>query len=461
MNKYLKKMAGTLMIASVILTNTALAQQWDVNFIQQHLQERVDLQKAATGISVALISDAGVEYISYGSTTHEGSPVDELSVYEIGSITKIFTASILAEMITEGELNLDDSISQFLPSTINIPTRNNQSISLRNLSNQNSGLPRLPTNLSPEDLSNPYADYSVQQMYEFLNDYELTRDVGEVYEYSNLGVGLLGHVLAQKAGSGYEALVTEKILAPLAMSDTSITLSADQLDRLAFGHDFELNQVPNWDLPTLAGAGALRSTTSDMAKFIAANLDSGNSSMTNALQLTHENRTATTTPNIEIGLNWHISTDHGTEVIWHNGGTGGYRSFAGFVKDKNIGVVVLANSVSSVDDLGFYLLEPAYPLIDFRKELSPNEMNTDHYQQYTGLYQLAPNFSLHITIEGSSLFAQATGQPKFQIFQEAEHEFFLRVVDAQISFILDEVGNIGSLVLHQGGADMPAPRVDE
>jgi CubicO group peptidase (beta-lactamase class C family) len=136
------------------------------------------------------------------------------------------------------------------------------------------GLPRLPSNFKPKDPSNPYADCTVEQLYQFLSSYELPRDVDSQVEYSNLGIGLLGHALERRAGEDYESLVRRRILVQLGMNSTCIALSPDMKARLASEHNGKLEGVGNWDVTTLAGAGALRSTANDMLTFLAAN-DSG------------------------------------------------------------------------------------------------------------------------------------------------------------------------------------------
>ena len=149
-------------------------------------------------------------------------PLDGNTVFEMGSISKVFTGALLADMVARGEVKLDDPIAKYLPQTVKVPSRNGRQITLLDLATQSSGLPRLPSNMRPADFSNPYADYSVQQLYEFLSGYSLTRDPGQRYEYSNLGVGLLGHVLALRAGKSYEEILKERILDPLGMNDTRV-----------------------------------------------------------------------------------------------------------------------------------------------------------------------------------------------------------------------------------------------
>ena len=225
--------------------------------LTQRVSAFADSGKHGSGIVVGLLDARGTRRIV-------AVGVDGSQVFEIGSITKAFTASLLADMAARGEVRLDDPVAKYLPPSAHVPSRNGKQITLVDLATQSSGLPRLPTNLAPRNPANPYADYSVEQLYAFLSGYELPRDVGATYEYSNLGMGLLGHALALKAGTSYENLVNRRLLTPLGMRETAITLSPALRARLAPGHDGEGNVVPNWDLPTLAGAGAVRSTAFDM-----------------------------------------------------------------------------------------------------------------------------------------------------------------------------------------------------
>jgi CubicO group peptidase (beta-lactamase class C family) len=307
-------------------------------------------------------------------------------------------------------------------------------------------------------MSNPYADYSVQQLYTFLSSYELPRDIGAQFEYSNLGVGLLGHVLALRAGKSYEALVTERILTPLKMNDTRVVFTSAMRSHLAAGHDGAGKAVANWDLPTLAGAGALRSTANDMVKFLAANLDSTSGAVGRALATAHV-PVRDADRQTKIGLGWFTLSPFGTPLVFHNGQTGGYHSFIALDQTKGRGVVILANFGASIDDIGFNLLDPRFPVAPPAKVRTEIAMTPGILAAYVGVYRLAPEFEIAITTEGGSLYAQATGQGKLQLFAESETEFFLKEVDAQISFVKDSTGKVNQLILHQGGANVPGMRV--
>jgi D-alanyl-D-alanine-carboxypeptidase/D-alanyl-D-alanine-endopeptidase len=402
----------------------------------------------AVGIVTGVVDSNGRQVFAAGKVTRGGNQApDGDTVFEIGSITKVFTSLLLADMIEKGEVKADDPVAKFLPASVTLPSRNGRQITLLDLSMQVSGLPRLPGNLKPADPANPYADYDAPKLYDFLSRYKLTRDPGEKYEYSNLAVGLLGHALALKAGMPYEELLRRRIFEPLGMTSTSITLSDDQKKRLAPGYDVSLQPVKNWDLGVLAGAGAIRSTVNDMLKFVAANLELTDSPLRAAMRRMRSIKKDTGTPDLQIAMAWHILTSFDEQIYWHNGGTGGYRTFMGFNPATRQGVVILCNTFTDNDDLGRHILESRYPVAAVRKELQVDPAILEHY---VGEYELTPAFKINVTRDGSRLFVQATGQPRLEIFPQSETEFFLKLVDAQITFQKD------GLILHQNGKDQKA-----
>lgn len=543
--------------------------------IQATIKARVD-NGINTGIVVGIMDASGTRYYSYGVKSAKGNEaVNEHAVFEIGSISKTFTATLLAEAVDKGEVKLTDPIQRYLPSGVTAPVRNGASIQLVHLSNHTSSLPRLPSNLTPANPVNPYADYTEKQLYDFLGQYTLTRDIGSEYEYSNYAAGLLGHILATRKGSTYEKQLAEVITQPLKMNNTGTTLTPKMKANLAMGHH-EGAEVSNWDFDALAGAGAIRSTAMDMVIYLRANMGKTKSKLYAAMQLAHQNsRPAGSNP--MVGLGWHKTTADGIEIVWHNGGTGGYRSFTGFIKGGDKGVVVLTNSTASVDDIGMYVLNPKSPLKEIKNsiarklrsildaqgtenavktywELKKTEagnydwseeqlrklgadylgkgetdkaiavlgLNAEVYPQsssafydlgeallkkgdkenaighykkslalhpgnqlsearlkelgitntgsdieiaieilekYTGQYQLAPGFILTISREDKQLKAQATGQPQFPIFPKSQNVFYLKVVEAQLTFNQDSDGKVQSLTLLQGGKEIPGRKL--
>ncbi len=433
------------------------------------LAQRIDDEHQSVGIVVGVIDPTGRRVVTYGSLAKgDPRPLNGDTIFEIGSITKVFTSLLLIDAVERHEVALTDTVAKYLPTPVKMPERGGRSITLQDLSTHTSGLPRLPINMTPQDAANPYADYSVEQLYQFLSGYQLTRDIGAQYEYSNLGGGLLGHVLARRAGMDYEALVRSRITGPLGMSSTSISLSPAMAARFAVGHSPTLQPVANWDLPTLAGAGALRSSTNDLLMFLAATLGYSNTPLGPAMAAMTSVRRPTGVPELEVALGWHIFTANGKEIVWHNGGTAGYRTFMGYDPKARVGVVVLSNAgtLAGPDDIGRHLLDPQSPLLaQNAPQLTPLATRTEvavaspTFDRYVGRYQLA-SVLLTITREGEHFFAQLTGQPKLEIFAESEKDYFLKIVDAQLTFETDAEGRATSVVLHQNGRDQRAKRID-
>lgn len=410
---------------------------------------------SGVGIIIGMIDRDGTRIISDGAPgIGRNHPLDGNTVFEIGSITKVFTSQILADMVARNEVQLSDPITRYLPPGVRAPAKDGRQITLLDLSTQTSGLPGLPANFEPADEENPYVDYTVDQLYEFLGTHVLRREPGKEYEYSNLGVGLLGHLLSLKAGKSYEELVTERILKPLGMNDTRITLTPDMRTRLAAGHNEIGDSVSNWDIPTLAGAGAFRSTMNDMLKFLAANLGTASAPLSDLYAMPHQVRRSTGTSGVDVGLGWHIFHKFGRDIVWHNGGTGGYRSFIGFDSARGMGIVALINLADGVDDIALHLLEEKFPL-----NKSEFTVATEVMQHYVGEYQLAPGFTIIVRRNGTHLMVQATGQQEFPIFATSETEFFLKAVDAQITFVPGTDGKTKALVLHQGGTDTEGKKI--
>jgi D-alanyl-D-alanine-carboxypeptidase/D-alanyl-D-alanine-endopeptidase len=452
--------------------------------IREILVRLVDHQKQATGIVVGLIElglieRGGRRVISYGHFA-KGDPrvVDGDTIFEIGSVSKIFTSLLLADMVHCNEVALDDPAATYLPAHVRMPERSGRSITLRDLSTHRSGLPSMPGNLLAQMAqrkdARPHADYSVDDLYQFLSSYSLPRDPGSEFEYSNLGAGLLGHLLGSRAGTDYESLVRDRITQPLGMRDTGITLSSSMKRRMATGHNAMLVPVAGSDLPApLAGAGALRSSANDMLTFLEAFLGDKESALTPAMNAMFDTRCRA--GQIEMGLGWFIYSPDGREIAVHNGGTGGFRSYAGYDPKTRIGVVALANAFTAigVDDIAIHLLNPNAPLANPEppKERAESDIDPTLLTRYIGRYQVTPQLVLEISRDGDRLFAQGFAQlpqnppghptalPKFELFAEGDNRFFARVSDQQITFETGPDGRATGLIVHKAGRDMPGVRL--
>jgi CubicO group peptidase (beta-lactamase class C family) len=346
-----------------------MASAVDPKEIQQILKAAVD-NRRTVGIVVGIIDANGKNIYSYGKTAVAGRNVDGDTVFEIGSVTKTFTATLLADMVKRGLISLDDPVAKYLPEGVKMPSRGGKVITLLDLATHRSGLPRIPTNAQPADFLNPYADYTAEKLFEFLSNYMLPRDIDASFEYSNLGAGLLGEVLARKAGKSYEALLAERIFRPLEMNSSGIVSRPEMSDRLATGHLPGLMPVKDWGFDVLAGCGAIRSTVNDMLKYIAAYMGLKASPLLSAMAMARQERKDTDIPNSRIGLAWYTDKLPNAVVVWHNGETFGYHSFIGFDLKQGMGVVVLSNCKNNLDDIGLHLLDNQVPLtkIEPKKE---------------------------------------------------------------------------------------------
>jgi len=450
-----KKFWLALIICSLSPAHGVAADTKPDTEVETILRDCVETEKRSPGIIVGIIEGGHNRIVAWGKPSERGGTLNGDTVFEIGSISKTFTATLLQEMVDRGEVALDDPAQKCLPETVKMPSRNGKVITLRQLATHTSGLPRLPSNMKPKDPENPYADYTVAQLYAFLTNCTLAGDPGARYEYSNLGMGLLGHILALKAGTNYEALLVKEICGPLKMDSTCITLTPKLTERLATGHNQGV-AVKNWDIPTLAGAGAIRSTMNDMLKYIAANMGLTDAPLAKVMDKTHVIQNTAGSSEMSIGLAWHVRKKFGSEIVWHNGGTGGYHSFAGFEKSKGRGVVVLSNSATDIDDIGWHLLNPEYMLA---KRPGRQSVKIDYsvYDRYAGQYEFAPGVILTVTRDGDCLMAQLSGQQKFEVYPESETNFFYTVVDAQLTFVTAN-GKTTHVILHQNGRDQKAKK---
>jgi len=431
----------------LLIVTSALAQS-----VEEKIKQRIDYQETP-GIVVGIYENNKTTYYAFGvANIQSNEPVNSKTLFEIGSITKVFTTSMAAMLNLEQKLNFSDRAQVYLPSKMVLPEKNGKAITLEHLATASSGLPRMPKNFGPADAANPYIDYREDALTSFLNNCELARDPGSEYEYSNLGMGLLGYILTRIEEKPYPKLVTERITKPLEMNHTFV--SGMRNDKpLATGYsDKTPVKAWTWDNESvLTGAGGLVSNAEDMMKFLIAQLTPGSTQLSKAFALTHVARADA--GKMKIGYGWHIRDEH---VVWHNGGTGGFRTFAGFDKTKNKAVVVLTNSTTGADDLGFHLLDEKSALKELKKPFTVSE---EFLRKYVGTYELSPGFNIEVSLDKGELAIQATGQPKASIYAESETKFYLKVVNAQIEFVKNDSGAIEKLILYQNGAVVPGKKI--
>lgn len=358
MQSYIKTSIPILAIAFVFASCSTQTDALSED-LTLHIEKRIEYRLNGA-IAIGMIDQDGIRYFNFGSRDSSGAEVNEHTIFEIGSISKTFTATLLADQAVRGDLNLDEPINELLPDSVQVSAMADQPITLGHLSDHTSGLPYMPVNFNPADPDNPFADYTIADMNAFVSSFEPVREAGAAFEYSNLAVGLLGHILSLNTGKTYEDLLKEVITGPLGMNETRITLDEKLRNDLAQGQDEFGRPAENWDFLALAGAGAIRSTTSDMIRYLSAQLAFNENGLADAIALTHQKRhdrfpVKEGDEPVGMGLGWRITTTSDGDVYWHTGGTGGYRTYAAFNTTKQKGVILLATG-HDPSDIGAYLM---------------------------------------------------------------------------------------------------------
>jgi CubicO group peptidase (beta-lactamase class C family) len=419
--------------------------------VETALRERIAAGELPAAV-VAMIEDGQVAIEGFG-TLPGGGPPDGDTLFEIGSVTKTFTATLLAEAVVRGEVRLDEPVRDLLPGFA-IPSRDGREITLADIAEQHSGLPRMPDNFRPRDTADPFADYDAGRLKQFLAGYTLPRDPGAAYEYSNLAIGLLGYALAENRHVSYDDLLAERIFRPLGMTSSAVSLAPFLRTRLAPGEDAAAKSAPHWHLDALAGAGGISSSAADMLRYVRAYMGKVPTPLHAAMSLAITPRRPV--DDQQIGLVWmRLPIPGGGTVVWHNGLTGGYASFIGFTADSRKGVVILTNRAQEIDDLGFAALGDPRPLAAAHKTVA---LSAAQLAPLAGTYKLREKTFLTLTAANGMLVAGVTGHPSFELYPASETEFFTQIGDVSLTFIRDGTAAATGLVLHREG-DHPAPRV--
>jgi CubicO group peptidase (beta-lactamase class C family) len=334
-------------------------------FVRPYIEKR-----QARGIVIGLVEpDGSRRVLTFGEAGEGARPLAARSVFEIGSITKTFTGTVLADMVRRGEVRLDDPVANYLPAGVRVPSLGGRRITLLDLATHRSGLPRLPTGYVSPDPGNPYGRYAAKDLYAFLGSHALEREPGAKFEYSNLGMGLLGHALARAAGAkNFQALVARRVLRPLGMKMTAYGRTAALAPWMTRGHDQKGEVATHFDMSdaaVLAGGGGLNSTVDDLMTYLDANIGEPTSPLEHAMRDARRGRHLPR-PGMQVGLGWMTMTRGPLTLVGHNGGTAGYSAYVAFDPGTRAGVVVLANSggFEYADKIGRELLDPGRrPLI--------------------------------------------------------------------------------------------------
>lgn len=439
--------------------------------IRDILIQRVDVERRNAGIVVGIVSSGGRRIIVRGSTGRpDGAELSGGTVFEIGSVTKVFTSLLLADMVQRGEVRLEDSVSSHLP--VKVGSGSTRTITLVDLATHTAGFPLWPSGIpATRDGALSMATYSVERLYEYLASFEVPADVGAKWAYSNVDAGVLGLALAHRSGMTYGALVESRITGPLRMKSTGLPAvqgqagagrDADRMSRMAVGHDAASKPAPHWNVPALAGAGSLVSNVDDMLTFLASFGEPSISSAALPTMLA----TRRTGPGIPQALGWWIvatgPSDQG--ILVHDGGTLGFSSSVAYDLETRTGVVVLSNSVSAVGDIARHILRPVIPLAapagvaPQKKEI---QVDPALFDRYAGRYEPGPGAVFTITREGDALMIQLPGIPKLRLRAESERDFFVAEnTRVTVSFEIGADGRVTGLILKSPAGDARAARVE-
>jgi CubicO group peptidase (beta-lactamase class C family) len=429
-----------------------------------------------------LVEDGATPGIVFGIVEHDGEtralsagtggsgtgPLGPESVFELGSITKTFTGTLLALAVRRGEVSLDDPVADYLPDSVRVPSWDGREITLVDLATHRSGLPGLPSNYLPGDLANPYAAYTLEVLYDFLATHDLRREPGTETEYSNLGFGLLGHALARAAGMPYTELVRTRILDPLGMDDTGYALDGERAESMALPHSHG-EVVPAWTgTEAIHGAGGLRSTMEDMLKYLAANVGPPDTDLERAIRDAQQARAQFDpgpTEGSRIGLAWRIipAGPAGDGVIVeHAGGTAGSSARIAFDPDRGVGFVRLANTGDFPDDLGrfpddlgVYMLQTGPP-IDRPAVDVPREV----LERRVGAYRYAPDADLYIRLEDEGWLSSQLGPTvRFRLYPDSDTTVYLKRIPTTLAFRTAASGEVEAVAL--GPRKQVLPKVSE
>lgn len=444
--------AGLLILFGCLLATPAAAAETLAAIVRERLEQSETPVCVAVGVVRERIETVFACSPGAGPRVPDGD-----TLFEIGSITKGLTGLILADMVRKGEVKLDDPASRYSPPGATLPGRDGRVITLRDIVTHTSGLPRLPPGFAPKDPGDPYVDHDADALYRALAATKLERDIGLSYAYSNFGFMWLSEMLARRAGMSYEDLLRERVLAPLGMADTAITLTPAQEARFPRGHDSLYQAVPHWHMgKNLGGVGAVRSSLNDMMKLAAALAGARSTPLDEDIALALKPLHRLGDLESHIGYAWHMKDRATTRHYHHGGGTAGFSTMLVVDRNARTAAVVLADAQARIEDLATHLVASDYPLLRKRVALP---LDAATRKQYVGRYELRPGFVITVWEDGDKLMSQATGQSAVEYFRDGPDAFFLRVVDARIVFNRNKDGEVDGLTLHQNGRQVPGRRL--
>ena len=434
----------TLIWMALLCTSLAMSQIPEL--LKKEIQYRVN-NHINPSIAIGLTDSTGTHFYVHGWSDVENQiKADQHTLYEIGSITKSFTGLLLAKLAVQDSLNLSAAVNEFLPDSINLTDKKGNAVTLKSLATHSSGLPRLPSNLDLTNQLNPYQHYDQNKMYSFLS-HHTPRTVGQHFVYSNLGFGLLGDVLSTYKQTPYRSLLREQILKPLGLKHTYFEVPSTQKPHMAKGY-MGTQQVPLWTFKVIDAAGGLKASIADLQLYGKHFIDT---TTFNTYDAKATRSYFTDEQGNHYGLGWFIDQDG---MIFHGGGTGGFRTFIAIDLKAHRVISVMTNSgSSSIEDLAQYLINPVmYPLKIDKKEVPTTVEQLESYQGNYINDGLGLNYN--IVLKDNHLHAKLNQQPEFPIYYQGGESFIYKVIKAEVIFERDENNTVVGLLLNQNGQEI-------
>lgn len=449
-----------LLHSSLLLLCGSLVAQ-DAAFLstlQQVIDERVarDLNQ---GILIGIHSPQGERFLSAGTfSPGDPRPVTPDTVFEIGSVTTLFTAATAAVMVQQRQLAWTTALNAFLPTDYPLPDFEGAPIHLHDLATHSSGLPRYPSHWEPEDWRNPFAEFNEAAQKQALATTTLQWKPGTRYDFSEWGYALLALAVATRAGESFPNVLQEKITGPLDLNDTGFNLNDSQRERLAPGH-LGLTPMPPPDPGEMQGGTGLYSTGQNLLKFVVAQQSRTASPLLAAFRDTQQIHLETGVEGTMATRGWHVTLKEAQSLFWQGGLSSGYTCFVGFNPYNQRTVVILTNSAEPLDALGFHILAPGdFPLPRLPRLVTIPEAELD---RYTGTYALGPGIDVTITREEQHLYAEIGDQARVRLYPVSPGRFTYGSSERTLSFDLRQGHPAASLTLHEGFRNYQALRKKE
>ena len=449
------KLAAALSLA-IAATVAVPAQAMDEATLAGVVRQRLDGDRTGACLAVAVVEKTRVSRTFQCADPGDDGRIGADSAFEIGSVSKTMTATLLAGQLLQGKGSLDDTLASWLPPGTKVPDYQGQPILLRHVVTHTSGLPPLPSRLGATSLNDPYANLDAAALLASLGDVELKAAPGTAFEYSNFASMVLSFAVARRAGTDLEALARERLFAPLGMDHAWINRRPEGV-RVAVGHTPNGRPTAPWQFATdLAGVGGVHATLDDMVKYVQGGLGWIDAPIAAALARTHEPLSESP----PMGMNWMIAPVAGRSVLVHEGGTGGFSAFVSLDPQRQRGVVILSDtawhSIGSLGSLGNHLVDDSLPLGQPRREVAPDPALL---QALAGEYQLQGAMRMTLRERNGRLYVQADGQDEYAMGHDDAGDFYPLELDAVLRPQQRADGSYGFSWMQMGGM-FAATRVD-